>query len=71
MLRRPVETAVNTGQRLVVIDTGLGEAGFSATKGVNGQFLTNLAAAGIDAKAVDTVIISQAEARSYRSRVST
>jgi len=49
---------VNTGQRLVVIDTGLGEAGFNATKGVNGQFLTNLAAAGIDAKAVDTVIIS-------------
>jgi glyoxylase-like metal-dependent hydrolase (beta-lactamase superfamily II) len=42
---------VNTGQRLVVIDTGLGEAGFNATKGVNGQFLTNLAAAGIDAKA--------------------
>ena len=49
---------VNTGQRLVVIDTGLGEAGFNATKGVNGQFLTNLAAAGIDAKAVDAVIIS-------------
>src|SRR5207302_849863 len=50
--------AVNTGQRLVVIDTGLGEAGFNATKGVNGQFLTNLAAAGIDANAVDAVIIS-------------
>jgi glyoxylase-like metal-dependent hydrolase (beta-lactamase superfamily II) len=49
---------VNTGQRLVVIDTGLGEAGFNATKGVNGQFLTNLAAAGIDANAVDAVIIS-------------
>ena len=30
---------VNTGQRLVVIDTGLGEAGFNATKGMNGQFL--------------------------------
>ena len=49
---------VNTGQKLVVVDTGLGEAGFNATKGANGQFLTNLAAAGIDAKAVDTVIIS-------------
>ena len=49
---------VNTGAKLVVVDTGLGEAGFNATKGANGQFLTNLAAAGIDAKAVDTVIIS-------------
>jgi glyoxylase-like metal-dependent hydrolase (beta-lactamase superfamily II) len=49
---------VNTGAKLVVIDTGLGEAGFNASKGANGQFLTNLAAAGIDAKAVDTVIIS-------------
>ena len=49
---------VNTGQKLVVIDTGLGEAGFNASKGANGQFLTNLAAARIDAKAIDTVIIS-------------
>jgi glyoxylase-like metal-dependent hydrolase (beta-lactamase superfamily II) len=49
---------VNTGQKLVVIDTGLGEAGFNASKGANGQFLTNLAAAGIDAKAIDAVIIS-------------
>jgi glyoxylase-like metal-dependent hydrolase (beta-lactamase superfamily II) len=49
---------VNTGQKLVVIDTGLGEAGFNASKGATGQFLTNLAAAGIDAKAVDAVIIS-------------
>jgi hypothetical protein len=44
---------VNTGRKLVVIDTGLGEAGFNASKGANGQFLTNLAAAGIDAKAID------------------
>src|SRR5712691_4251506 len=48
---------VNTGQKLVVIDTGLGEAGFNASKGANGQFLTN-PAAGIDAKAIDAVIIS-------------
>src|SRR5262245_47158915 len=34
------------------------EAGFNASKGANGQFLTNLAAAGIDAKAIDAVIIS-------------
>src|SRR5262249_55698756 len=49
---------VNTGSRLVVIDTGVGEANFAQSKGAVGQFLTNLAAAGIDAKAVDAVIIS-------------
>jgi glyoxylase-like metal-dependent hydrolase (beta-lactamase superfamily II) len=49
---------VNTGKNLVVIDTGTGEAGFNQSKGSNGQFLTNMAAAGIDPKAVDTVIIS-------------
>jgi glyoxylase-like metal-dependent hydrolase (beta-lactamase superfamily II) len=49
---------VNTGQKLVVIDTGLGEAAFNASKGRIGQFLTNLAAAGIDPNTVDTVIIS-------------
>src|SRR5262249_32143353 len=49
---------VNTGQKLVVIDTGLGEAGVNASKGANGQVFTNLAPAGIDPKTVDTVIIS-------------
>jgi glyoxylase-like metal-dependent hydrolase (beta-lactamase superfamily II) len=49
---------VNTGAKLVVIDTGTGEAAYKASKGANGQFLTNLGAAGIDANAVDTVIIS-------------
>ena len=49
---------VNTGQKLVVIDTGLGEAALNASKGRIGQFLTNLAASGIDANAVDAVIIS-------------
>ena len=49
---------VNTGKNLVVIDTGTGEAGFNQSKGSNGQFLINLAAAGIDPKQVDTVIIS-------------
>lgn len=49
---------VNTGSHLAVIDTGNGEAAYESTKGLNGQFLTNLAAAGIDANAIDTVIIS-------------
>jgi len=49
---------VNTGSKLVVIDTGLGPAQFEQTKGAVGQFQTNLAAAGIDPKSVDAVIIS-------------
>src|SRR5215472_19114893 len=49
---------VNTGSKLVVIDTGLGLGTYQQSKGAAGQFHTNLAAAGIDPKAVDTVIIS-------------
>jgi glyoxylase-like metal-dependent hydrolase (beta-lactamase superfamily II) len=49
---------INTGSRLVVVDMGTGEAAYNASKGANGQLLTNLAAAGIDRNAVDTVLIS-------------
>jgi glyoxylase-like metal-dependent hydrolase (beta-lactamase superfamily II) len=49
---------VNTGAKLAVIDTGTGEAAYKNSRGVNGQFLTNLAAAGIDANAVDALIIT-------------
>ncbi len=49
---------VNTGSKLIVIDTGLGPNAYEQSKGALGQFQTNIAAAGIDAKAVDTVIIS-------------
>jgi glyoxylase-like metal-dependent hydrolase (beta-lactamase superfamily II) len=49
---------VNTGAKLAIIDTGNGEAAYGTSKGANGQLLINLAAAGIDAKAVDAVIIS-------------
>jgi glyoxylase-like metal-dependent hydrolase (beta-lactamase superfamily II) len=49
---------VNTGQKLVLIDTGTSETAFNSTKGATGQLLANLPAAGIDAKAIDTVIIS-------------
>jgi glyoxylase-like metal-dependent hydrolase (beta-lactamase superfamily II) len=49
---------VNTGSRLVLIDTGVGEGAFNQSKGQIGQLLTNLAAAGYDAKAFDAVIIS-------------
>lgn len=49
---------VNTGSRLVVMDTGLGPAIYQQSKGAVGQFQTNLAAAGIDRNAVDSVVIS-------------
>jgi glyoxylase-like metal-dependent hydrolase (beta-lactamase superfamily II) len=49
---------VNTGSKLVVIDTGTGEANFARSKGTSGQFQANLAAAGIDRNAVDLVVIS-------------
>jgi glyoxylase-like metal-dependent hydrolase (beta-lactamase superfamily II) len=49
---------VNTGSKLVLIDTGTGEAAHIQSKGATGQLMTNLAAAGIDAKAIDAVIIS-------------
>jgi glyoxylase-like metal-dependent hydrolase (beta-lactamase superfamily II) len=49
---------INTGSRLALIDTGTSEAAYRNSKGLNGQLLLNLAAAGIDAGAIDTVIIS-------------
>ncbi len=49
---------LNTGSKLVVIDTGTGEANYKKSNGVGGQFVTNLAASGIERTAVDTVIIS-------------
>jgi glyoxylase-like metal-dependent hydrolase (beta-lactamase superfamily II) len=49
---------VNTGSKLIVMDTGTGEANFERSKGAAGQFQDNLKAAGIDRNAVDTVVIS-------------
>jgi glyoxylase-like metal-dependent hydrolase (beta-lactamase superfamily II) len=49
---------VNTGSKLVVVDTGESRATYEQSKGALGQFHTNLAAAGIDRNTVDTVIIS-------------
>ena len=49
---------LNTGSKLCVIDTGTSEANYKKSNGVGGQFITNLAAAGIERTAVDTVIIS-------------
>jgi glyoxylase-like metal-dependent hydrolase (beta-lactamase superfamily II) len=49
---------VNTGSKLVVIDTGLGPDQFAQSKGRTGQFHANLTAANLDRNAVDTVVIS-------------
>jgi glyoxylase-like metal-dependent hydrolase (beta-lactamase superfamily II) len=49
---------INTGTKLALVDTGTSEATLGPSKGATGQLMTNLAAAGIDAGAIDTVIIS-------------
>ena len=49
---------VNTGSKLVLIDTGFGPATYVESKGELGQLQTNLAAAGIEPKAIDMVVIS-------------
>lgn len=49
---------VNSAGKIYVIDPGLGEASNVSTNGLGGQLLTNLAAAGIDPKAVDGVIVT-------------
>lgn len=49
---------INTGSKLALVDTGTGEPGFQSSNGLNGRLLLNLAAAGIDAKDIDTVILS-------------
>jgi glyoxylase-like metal-dependent hydrolase (beta-lactamase superfamily II) len=50
--------AIHTGGKTIVIDTGMGGAAHAASKGQNGQFVTNLTAAGIDPKSVDMVVLS-------------
>lgn len=50
--------AVRTGGKLMVIDTGNGEAAAIRSKGAVGQFAANFAAAGFDPKEVDAVVIS-------------
>ena len=49
---------VNSGGKLIAIDTGNGPAAFVNSKGNVGQYQTNLAAAGIDPKNIDMVVIS-------------
>ena len=49
---------INIGSKLIAIDTGYGAAEAEKPNSTHGQYQRNLAAAGIDAKAIDTVVIS-------------
>jgi glyoxylase-like metal-dependent hydrolase (beta-lactamase superfamily II) len=49
---------INTGSKLILIDTGNGVANLEPTKGAVGRTLQNLAAAGVDPKSIDTVLLS-------------
>ena len=49
---------INTGSKLVLIDCGNGVATFEPSKGAVGRTLHNLAAAGVDPKSIDVVLMS-------------
>jgi glyoxylase-like metal-dependent hydrolase (beta-lactamase superfamily II) len=49
---------INTGSKLVLIDCGNGVANFEPSKGAVGRTLQNLAAAGVDPKSIDIVLMS-------------
>ena len=49
---------VNTGSKLILIDSGNGIANFAPTKGAVGRTLENLEAAGVDPKGIDIVLMS-------------
>ena len=49
---------INTGSKLVLIDCGNGIGMYEPSKGKVGRTLSNLAAAGVDPKSVDVVLMS-------------
>ncbi len=49
---------INTGSKLVAIDTGNGLGAFAASKGAVGQARSNMEVSGIDPNSVDIVVIS-------------
>ncbi|WP_454628806.1 MBL fold metallo-hydrolase [Bradyrhizobium cenepequi] len=49
---------INSGGKLIVLDTGNGPAAKANSKGANGLFIDNMTAAGFDPRAVDMVVIS-------------
>jgi glyoxylase-like metal-dependent hydrolase (beta-lactamase superfamily II) len=49
---------INTGSKLILIDCGNGVANLEPSKGAVGRTLQNLAAAGVDPKSIDVVLMS-------------
>jgi len=49
---------VNTGSKLILIDSGNGIANYEPTKGAVGRTPQNLAAAGVDPKSIDIVLMT-------------
>jgi glyoxylase-like metal-dependent hydrolase (beta-lactamase superfamily II) len=49
---------INTGSKLILIDCGNGVAALEGSKGAAGRTLQNLAAAGVDPKSIDIVLMS-------------
>ncbi|HET6839112.1 MAG TPA: MBL fold metallo-hydrolase [Bradyrhizobium sp.] len=49
---------INTGSKLVLIDAGSGAGALEPTKGAVGRMMQNLAAAGVDPKSIDAVVMS-------------
>src|ERR1700710_542798 len=49
---------INTGSKLILIDTGNGVANLEPSKGAVGRTLQNLSAAGVDPKSIDIVLLS-------------
>jgi glyoxylase-like metal-dependent hydrolase (beta-lactamase superfamily II) len=49
---------INTGSKLILIDSGNGVANFEPSKGAVGRTLQNLAAAGVDPKSIDVELLS-------------
>src|SRR6201991_2003930 len=49
---------INTGSKLILIDAGNGVANLEPSKGAVGRTLQNLAAAGVDPKSIDIVLLS-------------
>ena len=58
MIHHYAPIVINTGARLLLVDTGSGPGAFKQTKGELGQLPQNLAAAGIQASSIDAVVIS-------------
>jgi glyoxylase-like metal-dependent hydrolase (beta-lactamase superfamily II) len=49
---------INTGSKLILIDCGNGVSSLEPTKGAVGRTLQNLAAAGVDPKSIDAVVMT-------------